>query len=223
MLPNKGDYIGFKLVEKLAQEKKIHLRTGCFCNIGACQAYLQHLNQEKNFFFSHGHKCGDHIDLVDGKPTGAIRVSLGYCSIQRDCDNLVQFLASTFLETSERSSIKSCQVILTMPIQRTVYFKITNMFIYPVKSCSAMKIESKWPLSERSGGGFLYDREWMIVDGDHVPLSQKRTPGLTCLRPVVDLDRKILSISYAGADDFIEISLDTKLLTPWAGRNELRG
>jgi molybdenum cofactor sulfurtransferase len=29
-----------------------------------------------------GHVCGDNVDLIDGKPTGSIRISFGYFSVQ---------------------------------------------------------------------------------------------------------------------------------------------
>lgn len=143
----KGDYIGFKLVEKLAQESQIHLRTGCFCNIGACQTYLPHLTHESNFYFSHGHKCGDHIDLIDRKPTGAIRVSLGYCSTQQDCNQLVEFLKSTFIDLSH--PLQNSFGNRSMRPEQISYFKISGIFIYPIKSCAPMRIENKWPLRNR--------------------------------------------------------------------------
>ena len=33
-------FIGYSLVEKVMSSFKVHLRTGCFCNTGACQKYL---------------------------------------------------------------------------------------------------------------------------------------------------------------------------------------
>jgi len=95
-------YIGFNLVDKLAQENRIHLRTGCFCNIGACQMYLTHLKQSfLENFVHYGHKCGDHIDLINGLPTGAIRVSFGYSTIQQDIKRFIRFLADYFIDTKE--------------------------------------------------------------------------------------------------------------------------
>ena len=36
-----GQVIGYSVVERLAAVHNIHLRTGCFCNTGACMAYLR--------------------------------------------------------------------------------------------------------------------------------------------------------------------------------------
>lgn len=35
-----GQVLGYHQVEKLASVCDIHLRTGCFCNTGACMKYL---------------------------------------------------------------------------------------------------------------------------------------------------------------------------------------
>ena len=35
-----GQVIGYSVVERLATVHNIHLRTGCFCNTGACMSHL---------------------------------------------------------------------------------------------------------------------------------------------------------------------------------------
>ncbi len=35
-----GSVVGYSQVDKLACLYNIHLRTGCFCNTGACMSYL---------------------------------------------------------------------------------------------------------------------------------------------------------------------------------------
>lgn len=35
-----SSFVGYSLVEKVMSSFKVHLRTGCFCNTGACQKYL---------------------------------------------------------------------------------------------------------------------------------------------------------------------------------------
>lgn len=204
------------MIDKLAQESRIHLRTGCFCNIGACQIHLPHLNKE-NFYFSHGHKCGDHIDLIENKPTGAIRISFGYCSIKNDCDALIEFLKSTFVEVENTQKSTNIQE----PKPQNEYFKITSLFIYPIKSCAPMKIEQRWPLIQN---GFLHDRNWIIVDCNNVPLSQKRVSKLTSLKPRIDLDRKLLEIHCEN--DSYNINLDlinNRETIAWIGKDGKRG
>ncbi len=105
---SKSKYISFVLVDKLAQSQRIHLRVGCFCNIGACQRHLPHLTDHTlcQNFRVHMHRCGDHIDLIDGEPTGAIRVSLGYCTIKSDLEHFLRFLRDNFAENEIGTDLK---------------------------------------------------------------------------------------------------------------------
>lgn len=50
------------------------------------------------FLFKAGHVCGDNIDLVDGQPTGSVRVSFGYMSTFEDCQKFLNFVAECFVE-----------------------------------------------------------------------------------------------------------------------------
>ncbi|XP_029496795.1 molybdenum cofactor sulfurase-like isoform X2 [Oncorhynchus nerka] len=93
-----GQMIGYSQVDKLASLFNIHLRTGCFCNAGACQLFLGITNQVVKSNLQAGHVCGDNIDLVDGRPTGSVRVSFGYMSTFQDCQNFLNFVADCFVE-----------------------------------------------------------------------------------------------------------------------------
>lgn len=50
------------------------------------------------FSIKAGHVCGDNIDLVDGRPTGSVRVSFGYMSTFEDCQRFLNFVAECFVE-----------------------------------------------------------------------------------------------------------------------------
>ena len=183
-------YIGYTLVDKLAQENKIHLRTGCFCNLGACQMFLRSGDPLKNFT-QYGHKCGDHIDLIDGQPTGAIRISFGYCTIERDVELFLKFVNDCFIENKPSTVLQETS---RLNARQQEYFKITSLYLYPVKSCASMKIENSWPLN--GSQGLLYDRYWAITDYNGIVLTQKRLPLLTQLRPSIDLSRRQLILMY---------------------------
>lgn len=93
-----------------------------------------------------------------------------------------------------------------------------------------MLIEKKWPFSRphetNSGGGdggFLYDRQWIIVDGDHVPVNQKRTPGLPRIQPTIDLVCKKMIIRFDSDEDWCEIPLNLTNGIVWNGKNGQTG
>ncbi|XP_046392268.1 molybdenum cofactor sulfurase isoform X2 [Ischnura elegans] len=93
-----GNYVGYGVVLQMANLNKIHLRTGCFCNSGACQRHLGLCDEDILKNFEAGHICGDTMDLINGKPTGSVRISFGYMSTKEDADALLNMIKEHFLE-----------------------------------------------------------------------------------------------------------------------------
>ncbi|RXG58603.1 Molybdenum cofactor sulfurase [Armadillidium vulgare] len=85
-------------VEKVSSLYNVHLRTGCVCNPGACQKYLDISSEKMKKQFEAGHICGDSNDLVDGSPTGSVRVSFGYMSTYEDADNVLKMVKECFID-----------------------------------------------------------------------------------------------------------------------------
>ena len=95
-----GTFIGSNHVARLASLHNIHLRVGCFCNPGACAAALgwtTHDIQRHHKTFHHS--CGDELDLIEGRPIGAVRISFGLSNTTEDVRLWIQFL-KTFFQTS---------------------------------------------------------------------------------------------------------------------------
>lgn len=97
VLDENGEVIGFSQVDKMASLYNIHVRTGCFCNTGACQMHLGISNEDIQRNLQAGHVCGDDIDLVDGRPTGSVRISFGYMSSFEDAQTFLKFIIATRL------------------------------------------------------------------------------------------------------------------------------
>ncbi|XP_047458143.1 molybdenum cofactor sulfurase isoform X2 [Mugil cephalus] len=98
LMDSKGQIIGYSQVDRMACLYNIHVRTGCFCNTGACQSFLGITSEQMKRNLQAGHVCGDNIDLVDGQPTGSVRVSFGYMSTFEDCQKFLTFVAECFVE-----------------------------------------------------------------------------------------------------------------------------
>ncbi|GMN56533.1 hypothetical protein TIFTF001_025648 [Ficus carica] len=141
-----GSWYGYREVEKLASLSGIQLRTGCFCNPGACAKYigLSHMDLLSNV--EAGHVCWDDNDIVNGKPTGAVRVSFGYMSTYEDAKKFVDFITRSFvaLPSQTPSFFKFKQGDEAMPSTGKVNLK--SIVIYPIKSCAGFSAQS-WPLS----------------------------------------------------------------------------
>ncbi|XP_011301332.1 molybdenum cofactor sulfurase 3 [Fopius arisanus] len=98
ILRSSGAYVGYMEILHMAGLFKIHLRTGCFCNPGACQRHLNLSNDDVLQNYDAGYKCGGSKDLIDGRPTGAVRVSFGYSSSFNDAEMLLLMLKKCFLD-----------------------------------------------------------------------------------------------------------------------------
>ncbi|TNN44555.1 Molybdenum cofactor sulfurase [Liparis tanakae] len=75
-------------------------------------------------------------------------------------------------------------------------YTLTNIYIYPVKSCAAFEVQD-WPLGPL---GLLHDRGWMVVNGNGVCLSQKRETRLCLVRPRVLLPSNELLLQAPGME-----------------------
>lgn len=235
LMDSHGNIIGYSQVDRMASLYNIHVRTGCFCNTGACQFFLGITSQQMKRNLQAGHICGDNIDLVNGLPTGSVRVSFGYMSTFEDCQKFLTFVADCFVEkpvkvnhlrleklketsvSNEDPSVKNGKLyqedekdkpmetrprrfrhrdLSTDANSHAEAYTLTNIYIYPIKSCGAYEVHS-WPVGPL---GLLYDRGWMVVNGNGVCLSQKREPRLCLIRPQVHLPSNKLLLQASGTD-----------------------
>ncbi|RDL36767.1 uncharacterized protein BP5553_06119 [Venustampulla echinocandica] len=95
-----GYYVGPSVVEYLANEKGIYLRSGGLCNAGGIASYLKVEPWQFKRAWSSGYRCGaaGPLEIINGKPTGVVRASLGAMSTIEDVDTFVDFLLVTFVE-----------------------------------------------------------------------------------------------------------------------------
>ncbi|KAK1337756.1 LOW QUALITY PROTEIN: hypothetical protein QTO34_002389 [Cnephaeus nilssonii] len=288
VLDANGCVVGYSQVEKMASLFNIQVRTGCFCNTGACQRHLGISDEMVKKHLQAGHVCGDDVDLVDGQPTGSVRISFGYMSTLEDAQAFLKFIIATRLrpqssqpvpqaapgeagtapaETEAQSTVPAtvpttvpttghitvstvpatghrpnpspredtptaCRagngwppavgaVHLHPPLEATRPLQappekaaaapggglgphvITNLFLYPIKSCAAFEV-TQWPVGHQ---GLLYDRSWMVVNHNGICLSQKQEPRLCLVQPRIDLQQRIMVIRAKGMEP-IEVPLE---------------
>jgi len=173
LLNEKGEYIGYKEVEMLCNANGIKLRTGCFCNPGDCSYYLKLNTDTLLTHFSQGHTCSDNMDLIDGKPTGAIRISFGNYSTQKEIDKFVDFISNHYrMVTNDTYSTSVCN----SP-------RIISIYIYPIKGALPFRV-SNWPITKT---GLKHDREFIIYDSKNKSVTLKSNVKLSYIQPEIDL------------------------------------
>ncbi|MCJ1319900.1 hypothetical protein MMC15_005236 [Xylographa vitiligo] len=95
---SQGGWIGKSQVEKLAIARGIHLRTGGVCNPGGIASSLHLSAAELRQNYAEGMRCGDDLDILFGKPTGVVRVSLGAMTSWKDVKVFSDFVEEVFVE-----------------------------------------------------------------------------------------------------------------------------
>jgi len=89
LLNCEGNFIGYRNVELLLNSNNIAVRTGCLCNSGSCMKNLKISPELLKHYFSLGHSCNNIIDIIDNKPTGAIRASF--------CDKFIEIIKLNYV------------------------------------------------------------------------------------------------------------------------------
>lgn len=89
-----GQTIDHDIIERLAKERKISLRTGCFCNPGAGEVALGLSKQELLKCFQSSTQSMTYDDFrlcIDGRSVGAVRISTGIASNFMDAFSFLKF------------------------------------------------------------------------------------------------------------------------------------
>ena len=93
-----GRWVGKTDVERLSIAKGIQLRTGGVCNAGGIASSLELSSKDLKHSFAEGVRCGNAVDVVNGKPTGIVRASLGAMSTEEDIQTLIAFVKRNYAE-----------------------------------------------------------------------------------------------------------------------------
>lgn len=203
-------------VEKLANIKNVHLRTGGLCNPGGIAQSLGLEPWEMKRNFSAGQRCGHEHDIIGGKPSGVIRVSLGAMSNMKDVEAFVRFIEEFFVDRQNAHRLGT-----TMPSPAPSNFYVESLSIFPIKSCGSWSLppQTRWDIRPE---GLAWDREWCLVhQGTRESLSQKRYPKMTLIKPSIDLDHGVLRVRYIGpphttigSEVTLPLSADPSVLEP---------
>ena len=93
-----GSLVGYEDVEEAADERNIFVRSGSLCNPGGMATYLGWSAPEMRAAYAAGHRCTNPTQVMMGKPTGVVRVSLGAMSTASDVRTLLRFLDDVYVE-----------------------------------------------------------------------------------------------------------------------------
>ncbi|CAH9115320.1 unnamed protein product [Cuscuta epithymum] len=202
-----GTWYGYREVENLASLAGIQLRTGCFCNPGACAKYLglSHLDLLSNI--EAGHACWDDQDVLNGKPTGAVRVSFGYMSTFEDARKFMEFIERSFVSIHCSGGVMSARSLFPLikgTAKITTLHFLRSIMVYPIKACSGFSRDD-WPLTNT---GLLHDREWLLRSASGEVLTQKKIPEMCLIKTSIDLELGVLFVESPRCTEKLQINLE---------------
>jgi len=183
------------------------------CNPGGIATSLQLEPWEMKRNFSAGQRCGNEDDVMHGKPTGMVRLSLGAMSTVQDVDTFLGFMDEFFVEST-------VQILgpLTVPSAIEERWYVESLNVYPIKSCAGWRVPPgvSWDVHQE---GLAWDREWCLVrPGTGIALSQKRYPRMALIRTAIDLEEGVLWVNFADRKAEIDpitvpLSMDPSLFS----------
>jgi molybdenum cofactor sulfurtransferase len=97
-LNTSGGYVGYNEVMTAAAKERINIRVGCFCNPGACTRATNLNDDQVEEYYNAKTSCHDSIDLIDGIPLGAVRISLGAYTTMEDVEIFTEFVKKYFVQ-----------------------------------------------------------------------------------------------------------------------------
>lgn len=183
--------IGHNEVGTILKLNNVYARAGCMCNTGACCSVLGLSDADVARNFARGHRCGDDMDLVDGKPTGVVRVSFGWGSRAADVHAICRILrnhVSCYVYRPIAHSVSQGDV--------TCLFTVKSLYVYPVKSCAGTRVEE---IVFDQAGGPVGDRCFAIEDtSTRALLSMRTCPVLANLTASFCSDGTRLLLDFNG-------------------------
>lgn len=143
LMRSNGEYVGYMEVVNMAALFKIHFRTGCFCNPGACQRHLSLSAEDILENYEAGYTCGGAADLINGRPTGAVRVSFGYMSTIRDVQTVLLMINECFVDKPSVRKYPQWWKDHTINIRRKCgHFYKSNILDHPIRCITSSKKDS---------------------------------------------------------------------------------
>ena len=144
--------------------------------------------------------CWDDNDIVNGRPTGAVRISFGLSSSTADVEAVLCFLERNFLQSLPPIPPPAQQAL------PRVAAELKGIWVYPIKSCGGCRQET-WPLGPN---GLLFDREWALVGEDGEVLTLKKQPQLARIQTHISLQSGMLHVQLPNNASYLLYSMQNK-------------
>lgn len=203
-----GSWIGYSDFDRIANSCNIHIRTGTLCNSGSTAHFVGISENEIMDNHAKGHVCGDDRDVINDKPTGAIRVSLGACSDVNDVMKLVECLRDYYIKEASLSDVEMSTGPTTHLGNEVGY--VSDITLFPIKSCGGFHVprHQRWQVNQE---GLKWDREFCLVNRINMTiLTLKKHPKMALIKPIIDEESQAMVVKDKCNSESLYISLKSK-------------
>ncbi|CAG8511216.1 10979_t:CDS:2 [Paraglomus brasilianum] len=177
-----GSWVGYAEVEKLACGDNIHLRVGGFCNPGSVTKWFNITQDEMMMAFKSGKVCGDDRDIINKKPTGSIRVSLGAMTTIDDVLAFINFAKEHFIEVNPPVNIEK---------------RKSGSFVR--QSWKGFTANPQFQIVQQMS---MYGQDWVLIDASSgTTLNQRRLKG-----QIESSDKSQEMAKFSSSSEFSKLS-----------------
>ncbi|QIX01974.1 hypothetical protein AMS68_007491 [Peltaster fructicola] len=173
-----GTMLGYEEVEQAADERSIYVRSGSLCNPGGVATYLQWSPAEMRAAHAAGHRCSHPTQVMFGKATGVVRVSLGAMSVARDVSTFVKFLKQYYTDQTAQSKLRVEARVEALPTPTSAVSMTAPMSMAIPRSPGAASTHSLLP--PKSAGSGHYSSADVI---ETLPAIEQPKPQLPQFKP----------------------------------------
>lgn len=99
-----GNWASAAKAGAMAAARDIHIRTGSLCNPAGMACALGLTADDYQRAYASGFRCNSDQDVMNGIPTGMVRVSFGAMSALSDVEAFVRFMGDCFVEKAGQAS-----------------------------------------------------------------------------------------------------------------------
>ncbi|ODQ78388.1 hypothetical protein BABINDRAFT_162625 [Babjeviella inositovora NRRL Y-12698] len=148
LLGKDGNRLGYYAFNQLISLKDISVRVGTMCNIGGSCQWLGLTAQDLHGFCEKGHKCGDAMDIVEGKVTGVVRVSFGAMSCVEEVDVFVREIKGFLSDSMEEAQKITPPCQTETPADKRSCLAVFGDKCIALSNCHAPKNEARMILEK---------------------------------------------------------------------------
>jgi uncharacterized protein YcbX len=129
-------------------------------------------------------ECLGSACVIDNRPVGTVRLTLGVASRMEDIDTVLKVLRDQFIDNGP------CP---PLPEKVKVPLTVKKIFVYPILGALGFEVND-WEYDER---GLKFDREWKLVNADGNVVNLNSNTNLSSLLACIE-DKKYLVLTYNG-------------------------